>query len=222
MASSSSSNAGLDRRALIASIGVGALAASCASRVDGYRFRIDFRLIVNGVLKQARTVRSVEWRRLSKWLLAGEGPFLSVHGSAAAIDIDANRTLFLTMGKYYDLNGERRYGAPWTPERYFIDRNLASEIIDGRVLMDRDPKYIYALAPHELPVLATFEDPGRASSGRVIRPEDLTSEFPGVELGRSTFQYTHEWVTRGDVRRRLPWLDEETAWRSLEPGLFVI
>lgn len=220
MALSSSSNAGLDRRALIASIGVGALAASCASRVDGYRFQIDFRLIVNGVLKQARTVRSVDWRRQSKWLLAGEGPFLSVHGSAAAIDIDANRTLFLTMKSHHG-DGEPKYGAPWTPERYFIDRNLAGEIVDGRVLMDRDPKYIYALAPHELPVLATFEDPGRPSSGRVIRPEDLTTEFPGVELGWSTVRFTHERVTRGDVRRRLPWLDEETGWRSLEPDFFV-
>ncbi|RZJ28895.1 MAG: hypothetical protein EON85_08035 [Brevundimonas sp.] len=232
---SSLSAASLNRRALIASlIGGGALTAACSSRVDGYRFRIDFRLIDNGVHKHARTVRSAEWRRQS--LLAGEGPFLRGRGSAAAIDLDAGRTVFLTLGGYYNWNGSRmsfygdgerkwEHGGLWTPEQFQVDRNIAGERIDGRVQMNRDRDVIHVFAPHELPVLATFNDPDNPGSGRVIRPDDLASEFPGVVLGRSTFQFTHERVTRGDVHRRLPWLSErepyKTGWRSLDPHLFV-
>lgn len=229
--------ASLSRRALIASvISGGALTAACSSRVDGYRFRIDFRLIDNGVHKHARTVRSAEWTRLSKWLLSGEGPFLSGRGSAAAIDLNDGRTIFLTLWGYYNWNGSRmsfygdgerkwEHSGLWTPEQLLIDRNVAGERINGRVQMNRDPAVVHVLAPHELPVLATFTDPDNPASGRVVRPEDLASEFPGVVFGRSTFQFTYERVTRSDVRDRLPWLKErepyKTGWRSLSTNMFV-
>lgn len=230
-----SSNLSINRRALIGMLGVGATASSCSQQVGGYHFRIDFRLIVNGVLREVRTVRSVSWHTRSKWLLAGEGPFMEVHGSAVAIDLTPDRAIFLTMGGYYSWNGQRmsaygdgerrwEHAGPWTIDQLYRDRNVDLPTVGG--LRTAVPNYdlTFHLAPHELPVLATFENPRQPGTGRVIRPENLTTEFPGVSFGDSTVCFSREGLTRSDIERRLPWLKEREPYksgrRSLEHNLF--
>lgn len=225
----------INRRALIGVLGAGGAASSCSKHVGGYHFRIDFRLIVNGVLREVKTVRSVSWHTLSKWLLAGEGPFMEVHGSAVAIDLTPDRAIFLTLGRYYNWNGRRMsaYGegerkweraGPWTIDQLYLDRNVDVPTVNGLRTAVPDYDVTFHLAPHELPVLATFENPLRPGTGRVIRPENLTTEFPGVSFGHSTVRFSREGVTRSDIERRLPWLKErepyKTGRRSLEHNLF--
>lgn len=225
----------VDRRTLLGLLGASAMASSCSQRVGGYRFRIDFRLLVNGVLHEVRTVRSIDWRTQSKWLLAGEGPFSQLHGSAVAIDVSLGRTIFLTLGSYYNWNGHRmsfygdgerkwEHGGHWTIDQLYRDRDVDLPAVNGLPATVPDYDLTFHLAPHELPVLATFENPLQPGTGRVIRPEDLTAEFPGVSFGRSTVCFTREWVTRGDIETRLPWLKErepyKTGRRSLASNLF--
>lgn len=229
------SNLSIDRRALIGVLGAGAMASSCSQNVGGYRFRIDFRLIVNGTLREVSTVRSVSWHTLSKWLLAGEGPFMEVHGSAVAIDVAPGRAIFLTMGGYYNWNGQRmsaygdgerhwQHAGPWTIDQLYRDRNFDLPTIKGVRTAVPDYDLTLHLAPHELPVLATFANPLQPATGRVIPPEQLSTEFPGVSFGRSIVRFTRERVTRSDIEMRLPWLKErepyKTGRRSLEPNLF--
>ncbi|WAC60290.1 hypothetical protein [Brevundimonas sp. SL130] len=208
----------ISRRAVIGSLLAGASGLQgCAEVKDLYGFRLDVRLHLPNRHIDVHAVRRQAEVRYYDWVPTANRSYSPVSGQAVPVDIDG-RTLFITRTGFqqwsdknhrfsYYGDGERVIGSTWTPEIIYRDRRLlfppdwgsSGEIID--------------IQPHEMPALAVFDDTKRPETIRIIPPNNLGDEFPGLRLGRCTVRPSAEKTSKTDVRERLPWLNEQN--RSL-------
>ena len=178
-------------------------------------------LVINGEARIIESVRRSESWRYYSWVPTANTTFDRLIGSAVPIDIGA-RTLFLTMAGYQQYNGSgmSHYGdgprAPtgiWTPYSVYSDRGVE----DAADWSRGDKSFVLEVEPHELPVLVTFTDASDPQSIVLVKPEELTTIFPGVGFGRSTVEWTRSAVTRTDIRRRLPWAYDNKGKPEIYP-----
>lgn len=216
---------GLTRRSLIAAGVASSALVGCAPmlgrKVSDYGCRLRMALVIDGRSRVIESVRRFEtWEHYS-WVPTANPSFGFHHGQATPIDIGA-RTLFVTMLGYQQFNGMRmsHYGdgpreptGVWSPDQVYRDRGVA----DPPDWSEPRPGLSLDLAPHELPVLVTFEDVADPWSIRLVRPEALPAVFPNVRFGRSSVEWTRARATRTDVRERLPWAYRDRQAPSIAP-----
>ena len=90
-------------------------------------------------------------------------------------------------------------------------RDVGKDPVDGwkevrsRVQADRS---LMTLEPRFYPLLVRFGDLRNSASVQRVDPADLSASFgSSVRLRRITVQVTDDRVTKGDIEKRLPWLN---------------
>lgn len=218
----------LTRRSLVGGLGLGAALSvmGCGETTQDYKFRIDFQLLVDGVSRNASTTRSAKSEKSPGWMPTANTSWTRLKGTAASVDIDRGRVLFLTLCGYSTWDGsrktafgqgERKLTGQWLPDDLYRDRGLAA--VSNRDGMHPAVGRKTDLMPHELPAIVIFEDPARPETGCRVLAEELSSLYPELALGRCTLSFPRFGIVSRDAEvARLQWLREPDSRRRV-PGL---
>lgn len=197
--------------------GLGGCERALAYKVDALGFRLRLELFVGGQRRLVEAVRRIESWSYYGWVPTANRSFRNDFGDAIPIDI-GSRTLFLTRAGYQQLlDGPREPTGVWTPELVYRARGIKNPPNWAR----RQPGLAVDLSFDELPVFVTLTDIANPNSIMIINPETVAEHFPGVRFGRSRVEWTRDPPTRTDIRKRLPWVYDDSPKREVYPFVWA-
>ena len=226
----------MNRRTLLrAAAGVGCCGVAGCHYGPTYRYRYKLTLAVRAEGRLFRGANVVECGAFAPkrgpWTFPGETVQGFTHGEANVLDIGTGRLVVALL-----TNRDRPSGAPKS-DWYDDDPTAVLERVydlppstgfdesgvnPTRALLDqqRGPRPI---GSDGLPTLVTFRDAKDPSTATQLNPDDFAATFgPGVKLESATVEVTDDHITRGAVRKRLPWVFKPTDGSGYVPQEFAL
>jgi len=182
------------RRAFLALLATTPWLSAC-SIPRNYRYRLTVEVEANGEVFRGAAVQEIRMARPPEFLAQLDAGSLAIRGEAPVIDFGDARLLIPTLvgvSSAGTADDPQWNGSPWSPPYSFLESSTRTYDLDA----------IY------LPLLVTFSDPGDPNTVETVNPTKLPRRFgAGARVRAVRLEKTRDPITRGEISRRLPWLE---------------
>jgi hypothetical protein len=207
----SARSAPMNRRQIIALLGLPLLLAGCGGESASVRYRVIATAEVDGERVEGSTVMEAAYTRVTASLI-GAGGATRLYGEALILDLKGKGTVFVLPYEHQD-----RVSVSQIYEAGILKSLGVNNSIGG--LLDADFERLRTAKgrmpfrignPTRLPAFVAFRDEKVPRSIYEVDPKNMGSSFPGVRFISLDIEITDAPVTEV-LRQRLPWLDNNTG-----------
>jgi hypothetical protein len=207
----SARRAPMNRRQIIALLGLPLPLAGCGGETASVRYRVIATAEVDGERVEGSTVMEVAYTRVTTSLI-GAGGATTLYGEALILDLKGKGTVFVipyTMQKSGSLSQIYEAG--------ILSTLGITNSIGG--LLDKDFERLRTVKgrmpfrlgnPQWFPIFVAFRDEKVPRSIYEVDPKNMAGSFPGVRFISLDIEITDAPVTEV-LKQRLPWLDHKTG-----------
>jgi hypothetical protein len=203
--------------AIIAVIGIAAIAFQSSSKSYTHRYRLTVTLSVDGSKRVGSSVIEVQWVQQPQNLPIPVPRFVAnVRGEAAVIDIGDGRALVALLGPADPPD------VP-TPPEFIAMRTYGLADSNASIPLIAKQSGIRELEGKDIPAFVIFADKAKPESARIARPNGPDRELaPGIKLLSAAIEITSDPVTN-NIGEKLPWWPMSgrpavIAWRGWLEG----